>query len=130
MAGGGSCPGAVIGYTPVNYNAKYIITGFGARSNLARNSFVGPGFGILNLSVGKKFHFTERAYLLAKTDVFNILNHPNYALSNGNVFSTAGVTTATTTPGYAIPSDPNFLSARTLFSGGSRSMTLGLKLVF
>ena len=130
VAGGGTCPGAAIGYTPVNYSAKYIITGFGARSNLARNSFIGPGFGIFNLSAGKKFHFTEGTYLLAKVDVFNILNHPNYALSNGNVFSTAGVTTATTTPGYVIPSDPNFLDARTLFSGGFRSMTLGLKLVF
>src|SRR5258708_7123603 len=82
----------------------------------------GPGVGILNFSVGKKFHFSESKYLLAKADVFNILNHPNYALSNGNVFSTVGVTTATTTPGYAVPTDPNFLNARGLFSGGFRSM--------
>ncbi len=68
--------------------------------------------------------------MLAKADIFNILNHPNYALSNGNVFSTAGITTATTTPGYVIPTDANFLNARTLFSGGFRSMTLGLKFVF
>ena len=119
-----------IGYTPVSYSAKYIITGPGVRANLGRNSFTGPGFGILNFSVGKKFHFSESKYLLAKADVFNILNHPNYALSNGNVFSTVGVTTATTTPGYAVPTDPNFLNARGLFSGGFRSMTLGLKLVF
>jgi Carboxypeptidase regulatory-like domain/TonB dependent receptor-like, beta-barrel len=119
-----------IGYTPVDPKARYVITGPGARANLGRNSFTGPGFGILNVSVGKKFHFSESKYLLAKADVFNILNHPNYALSNGNVFSTAGITTATTTPGYVIPADPNFLSARTLFSGGFRSMTLGLKFVF
>jgi len=85
---------------------------------------------VLNMSVGKKFHFTEGTYLLAKADVFNVLNHPSFALSNGNVFSTAGITTATTTPGYVIPTDPNFLKASTLFSGGFRSMTLGLKLVF
>ena len=130
VAAGGSCPGAAIGYTPVDYNAKYVITGFGARSNLARNSFTSPGFGVLSISVGKKFHYNEGKYLLVKADIFNILNHPNYALSNGNVFSTVGVTTATTTPGYVIPADPNFLNARTLFSGGFRSMTLGLKLVF
>jgi hypothetical protein len=119
-----------IGYTPVSASAKYVITGPGARSNLGRNSFTGPGFGILNLAVGKDFHFTETKYLQAKVNVFNVLNHPNFALSNGNVFSTAGVTTATTTPGYAIPTDPNFLAASTLFSGGFRSMTLGLKFVF
>jgi Carboxypeptidase regulatory-like domain/TonB dependent receptor len=130
MAAGGSCPGAAIGYTPVSYGARYIITGPGARANLGRNSFASPGFDVLNLSVGKKFHFSESKYLLAKADIFNILNHPNYALSNGNVFSAVGVTTATTTPGYAIPGDPNFLNAPGLFSGGFRSMTLGLKFVF
>jgi hypothetical protein len=119
-----------IGYTPVDASAKYVITGPGARATLGRNSFTGPGFGILNISVGKKFHFSENKYLQAKADIFNILNHPNYALSNGNVFSTAGVTTATTTPGYVIITDPNFLKARTLFSGGFRSLTLGLKFVF
>ena len=89
-----------------------------------------PGFGVLNTSVGKSFHFTERSYLQAKVDVFNILNHANYALSNGNVFSNAGVTTATTTQGYVLPTDPNFLHPSSFFSGGIRSMTLGLKLVF
>jgi hypothetical protein len=59
-----------------------------------------------------------------------VLNHPSFALSNGNVFSTTGTTVATTTPGYVRPGDPNFLAASTLFSGGFRSMTLGLKLVF
>jgi outer membrane receptor protein involved in Fe transport len=130
IAAGGGCAGAAIGYTPVNPNARYLITGPDVRANLGRNSFTSPGFGILNVSVSKKFRFTERKYLQAKVDVFNLLNHPNYSLSNGNVFSTTGVTAATTTPGYAIPTDPNFLNSRGLFSGGFRSMTLGLKLVF
>ena len=82
------------------------------------------------MSVGKSFHFTEGKYLQAKVDVFNILNHANYALSNGNVFSTAGVTTATTTQGYVLPGDQNFLQPSKFFSGGIRSMTLGLKFVF
>lgn len=119
-----------IGYRPVDFSAKYMITGPGARANLGRNSFSGPGFGVWNLSLGKDFHFTEGKYLRAKVDVFNVLNHPSFALSNGNVFSTAGTTVATTTPGYVIPTDANFLAASTLFSGGSRAMTLALKFVF
>jgi hypothetical protein len=79
--------------------------------------------------MAKSFNFGEVKYLQVKADFFNIINHPNYTLSNGNVFSAAGVTTATTTPGYALPTDPNFLNAR-LFSGGIRSITLGLKMVF
>ena len=65
-----------------------------------------------------------------RAEFFNILNHPSYALSNGNVFSTTGVTVATTTQGYALPIDPNFLQPKSFFSGGIRSITLGLKFVF
>jgi hypothetical protein len=119
-----------IGYTPVDYTSKYTITGPGARANLGRNSFTSPGFGVLSLAVAKNFHFTESKSLQVKADVYNVLNHPNYALSNGNVFSNAGVVAATTTPGYAVPTDPNFLNAFQLFSGGIRSMTLSLKFIF
>jgi len=140
VASGGSCfdPAdptggtffPAIGYTPVDPNAKYVITGPGARANLGRNSFASPGFGVLSLAVAKNFHFTESKSLQLKADVYNVLNHANYALSNGNVFSATGVTAATTTPGYAIPGDPNFLNAFQLFSGGIRSMTLSMKFIF
>ena len=119
-----------IGYTPMDPKAKYVVAGLGARTSVGRNSFLTPGFSVLNMSVGKKIFFGEGKYLLAKVDVFNILNHPSFALSNGNVFSVAGVTTATTTQGYALPTDPNFLRADRFFSGGIRSMTLALKFVF
>jgi hypothetical protein len=143
-AGGGntvtaaSCPAGdnTVGYLATNAatggdtQARYVVAGLGVRTNVARNSFYSPGFSVLNLSVGKEFHFTEGKYLRAKVDVFNVLNHPSFGLSNGNVFSTTGTTVATTTPGYVRPNDPNFLAASTLFSGGFRSMTLGLKFVF
>jgi hypothetical protein len=118
-----------IGYRPVDFASKYVVTGPGAQANIGRNNFTTPGFTTFNLSLAKNFNFGELKYLQVKADFFNIINHPNYTLSNGNVFSTAGVTTATTTPGYALPTDPNFLNAR-LFSGGIRSITLGLKMVF
>jgi outer membrane receptor protein involved in Fe transport len=119
-----------IGYTPINPHAKYIVAGPGVRANLGRNTFISPGFSAWNVSVMKTLHFTERTSLQARIDVFNILNHPSYALSNGNVFNAAGTTAATTTQGYALPFDPNFLQPSAFFSGGIRSMTLGLKLVF
>jgi hypothetical protein len=150
-AGGGatvtaaSCPSGdnTVGYLAVDANkfaqspsiiadttARYVVAGKGVIANVGRNSFYTPGFSVLNLSVNKDFHFTESKYLEARVQVFNVLNHPSFALSTGNVFSTTGTTVATTTPGYVRPSDPNFLAASTLFSGGFRSMTLGLKFVF
>jgi hypothetical protein len=119
-----------IGYTPVNPKAKFVVTGFGAKSNLGRNTWTTPGFGVLNMGVGKKTYFGEGRYLEVRADVFNILNHPNFSLSNGNVFSNSGVNVATTTPGYVLPFDPNFLNAPGLFSGGFRSITLVGKFVF
>jgi Carboxypeptidase regulatory-like domain/TonB dependent receptor len=143
-AGGGNtvtaatCPAAdnVVGYlatdraTGNDTTAKYVVAGRGVRTTVGRNSWFTPGFAVLNLSVGKRTYFAEGKYLLVKADVFNVLNHPNFALSNGNIFSTAGVTAATTTQGYVLPIDPNFLRPDAFFSGGIRSMTLGLKLVF
>lgn len=126
----------VVGYLAVDSitggdtAAKYVDAGLGVRTTVGRNSLTTPGFSVLNFSIGKKTYFTEGKYLLVKADIFNILNHPNFALSNGNVFSLAGVTTATTTQGFALPDDPNFLKPDKFFSGGIRSMTLSLKFVF
>jgi outer membrane receptor protein involved in Fe transport len=119
-----------IGYAPVDPKAKYVVAGPGAVANVGRNSYRSPGFSTLNLNLTKNFHFTESKYLQFKADFYNILNHPSYALSNGNVFSGAGITTATTTQGYVLPTDPNFLQPSSFFSGGIRSITLGLKFIF
>jgi hypothetical protein len=139
VVGGGSCvdpsdPSGntvvpAIGYTPIDSNARYLVAGRGALTTVGRNSLTTPGFGVLNLSIFKNTYVTESKYLQIRADVFNVLNHPNYTLSNGNVFSNAGVVTATTTPGYVLAGDPNFLNPK-LFSGGIRSITLGVKFIF
>jgi hypothetical protein len=118
-----------IGYTPVNPNDKYVITGAGSRSNLGRNSFLSPGFWTLNLSAFKDIHLSESKYLQIRCDAFNVFNHPSYALSNGNVFNVAGTTTSLNNPGYVNPTDANFLNAK-IFDGGFRNLTLGVKFVF
>jgi hypothetical protein len=128
----GACTGGdpTVGYVAKDPTARYVVAGLGVKSNLGRNSWTTPGFGVWNLSLAKKTSFGEQRYLLLRADVFNILNHPSFALSNGNVFSNSGVTVATTTPGYVLPFNGNFLNAPAVFSGGFRSMTLVAKLVF
>jgi hypothetical protein len=83
----------------------------------------------MSLSVGKTVKITESAYVQFKADFYNVLNHQNFTISNGNVFSTAGVTAATSNPGYVSIIDPNFLNP-TIFSGGNRQTTLTAKFVF
>jgi Carboxypeptidase regulatory-like domain/TonB dependent receptor-like, beta-barrel len=120
-----------IGYTPVNANDKYVIAGGAALPNIGRNSFFSPGFWTWNLAVHKDVHFSESKYLQLSASAFNLLNHPNYALSNGNVFNAGGSTTALSTPDYVLPftSNPNFLDPKQ-FGGGIRSMILGAKFIF
>ena len=118
-----------IGYTPVNPNDRYLIAASATQSNLGRNSVRTPGFTTFNLSVFKNTHFGEAKYLQLRADVFNVLNHPSYTLTNGNVFNASGIASALANAGYAVPFSAAFLDAKQ-FGGGIRQMTLGLKFVF
>jgi hypothetical protein len=77
----------------------------------------------------KNIEFTEKMSLQVGAQAFNLFNHPNYALSNGNVFNAAGSNTALATQGYALPQDATFLQPKQ-FGGGIRSMILSAKLIF
>jgi len=118
-----------IGYVAADPTARYVIAGPDVKATIGRNSFRSPGFGVMNLSVGKTIQLTESAHLQLKADFYNVVNHKNFTISNGNVFSSAGVTAATSNPGYVQIADPNFLNSK-IFSGGSRQVTLTLKAVF
>ena len=127
LTGGTVLP--AIGYLAVDPTAKYVIAGPDVRATIGRDSFRSPGFGIMNLSLGKKVKLTESTYFQMKADFYNVLNHKNFTISNSNVFSTAGVTAATTNPGYVQITDANFLNPK-IFSGGNRQVTLTAKFVF
>ncbi|HWY69233.1 MAG TPA: TonB-dependent receptor [Terriglobales bacterium] len=129
VGNGGSCPGASIGYLAADPTAKFVIAGPDVKANLGRNSFRSPGFGVANLSLGKKLKITESAYFQLKADFNNVLNHKNYTISNGNVFSASGVTAATSNPGYVNIADSNFLNSK-IFSGGNRQVNLTARFVF
>ena len=118
-----------IGYTPVNPNDKYVIAANAVQATVGRNSIRTPGFSTFNVSVFKNTYFGETKYLQLRADVFNVLNHPSYALTNGNVFNAGGIATALANAGYAQPSDAAFLNPKN-FGGGIRQMTLGIKFIF
>jgi hypothetical protein len=97
--------------------AAFCLQPAGYYGNLGRNTLIGPGIIMVNPSISKQFRITERLRLQFRTEVFNALNHPNFAIpSQRTVFSSsgpvasAGLITATTT--------------------SSRQLQLGLKLSF
>ncbi|HEY6769201.1 MAG TPA: TonB-dependent receptor [Candidatus Sulfotelmatobacter sp.] len=118
-----------IGYTPANPNDRYVIAASAAQPNTGRNSYRTPGFLTFNVSVFKNTYFGETKYLQLRAEVFNVLNHPSYTLTNGNVFNAGGINTALSSGGYAQPESAAFLNAKQ-FGGGIRQMTLGLRFVF
>ncbi len=104
---------------------------------LGRNSLLGFSFTQLDFGIARQFGFKERATLRWKAELFNMLNHPNFANPDGFLGN------------YSPPLEPNSLfgvSAAMLAQapidgvtngltplyrvGGPRSIQLSLKLEF
>jgi hypothetical protein len=87
--------------------------------NAGRNIIIGPGITTLDASLFKAIRFPgqpERFKVQFRTEVFNALNHPNFALpSNTDVFDSTGAPTGTA-------------GLLTATSTSSREIQFGLKL--
>src|SRR5262245_2891336 len=82
------------------------------RGTLGRNTLIGPGLVSVDASVGKSFSLGESRSLLFRAEVFNLPNHPNFAVPPNQIAftQTAGIITSTVTT--------------------SRQVQFGLKLTF
>jgi len=70
-------------------------TNFG---NLPRNSFRGPGYFNIDLSLFKTIPVRERVELTVGASAYNLFNHPNFANPNSDIaFPGLGLITSTTT---------------------------------
>jgi hypothetical protein len=95
------------------------------QGTLGRNAIQGFGLTQVDLSIGRKFLFTERLNVLFRVDAFNLLNHPNF-----------------TNPSGYLSGGPSFLLSREMLNtglgglnpifqqGGPRSLQLSLRLAF
>jgi hypothetical protein len=84
---------------------------------LGRNTIIGPGLAMADVSVNKRFRLTERVTAQFRTEMFNSTNRPNFAIpSQRAVFATTG----------RVGSAGRITSTLT----SARQLQLGLKLVF
>ena len=147
-------PNLVAGVNPINPNwesapdsigylngAAFVQPAFGTFGNLGRNAIFGPRFWNMDFSVTKNTPLTERLNLQFRAELFNIFNHPNFALPN---FFINPALKDTGTPGSPniVPSGNSVnqgLITQTpdqaqtnpgLGGGGPRVVQLGLKLLF
>jgi hypothetical protein len=123
----------IAGYVANNPNAKYVAAGLGALSTVGRNTFRAPGVNIFNMGVIKSFKFTERLDTQFHVNVQNVFNHRNFSLAQPTVLQTGVNIIGTVNNGlsttYSNVTSPLFLDPKQ-FTGGSRIMELGLKLVW
>lgn len=59
----------------------------GRQGNVSRNSFYGPGFHKVDMSLIKRIPVTESARFTIRADFFNIFNHVNFGLPNNDINS-------------------------------------------
>jgi hypothetical protein len=122
LQAGQVCPGGM-GLNPAAFDAATPVAQ-NRQGTLGRNAI--PGFGLtqVDLSIGRKFAFTERLNMQFRADAFNLVNHPNF-----------------TNPGALVSSPSSLLSQETLNTGlgglnpifqqgGPRSLQLSLRLAF
>jgi Carboxypeptidase regulatory-like domain/TonB dependent receptor len=78
----GSCPnGARVGTPACWFNASaFALPPTGQFGTAGRNMLRGPGFSQLDLSLRKSFELGEDIHLTFGAEVFNLLNHPNFAV--------------------------------------------------
>jgi hypothetical protein len=97
---------------------------FGTFGNLGRDSIYGPGYWNVDFSVSKETRLTDNVNLQLRAEIFNLFNHPNFALPSGSInpgFGPAGVITQTPDVAQGNPG---------LGGGGPRVIQIGAKFTF
>ena len=101
------------------------------QGNLGRNALRGFGASQLDLTLRRRFRFTERIALQARADFFNIFNHPNFGNPVNYLSNTAQFGEATKTLAGYLGSGGQGGGLNPLYQiGGPRSIQLALKLAF
>ena len=65
-------------------NSALGINGAGPSPFAGLNSFYGPWTEQIDLGLARRFHITERHAITLQAQAFNLLNHANYYVQNGN----------------------------------------------
>jgi hypothetical protein len=106
---------------------------FGAFANAGRNTVSTPGLNIWNMSIFKNTKLTERFSLQFRADTYNTFNHRNFSIglptnngsldqaNNPNPFAASYVNVDAGSSSFLNPHQ---------FNGGSRTMQLGLRLIW
>jgi hypothetical protein len=105
----------------------------GTFGNMRRNALYGPAYFDWDFSLLKTFTFGERVKLEARAEIFNILNHPNFAGVDHDLsdsFLTFAGDPNNSTFGVANYTPDVAASNPVVGSGGSRHFQFGVKVIW
>ena len=121
--------GATVAYLVKNPNAQFYKARQGMLSNSGRNILQMPGINNVDLSLLKRFSFTERTSFEFSAIMLNALNHSQFIGGALNDVRSIGQTSAASTT-YLVPGSSNFNRPDLTFPSNSRTITLGGKFIF
>jgi len=120
----------LVGYLAKNGNARYITAGRGALANAGRNTLKLPPIDNIDLSLLKRFNFTERYQFVFGAQMLNAFNHPQFVAGLLNDIASFGNTSDAARNGFLNPVSTSFLNARANFPSNARTMALVAKFTF
>ena len=117
---------------PINANARFVQAGVGARANAGRDTVSTPGLNIWNMSLLKTTKLTERFSLQFRAETYDTFNHRNFSIglptNNGTIDQNTNANPLSA--GYIFVTSGNLFLNNHQFNGGSRTMQLGLHLIW
>ena len=123
----------LVGYVAENPGARFVQAQFGAFANAGRNTVSTPGLNIWNMSIYKNTKITERFSLQFRADTYNTFNHRNFSIglptNNGSLDQQSNPNPFAASYVNVDSGSSKFLNQHQ-FNGGSRTMQLGLRLVW
>jgi hypothetical protein len=119
--------GAVVGYVADDPTARYIQAGQGAWANAGRNTLKMAGINNVDLSLAKKFNFSESKWFEIRGDASNLFNHPQFT---PGAVSNIKLSSETNTRAFLITGNRDFYALSKYFPSNARSMQLVAKFVF
>lgn len=104
--------------------AAFSVPAPGTFGNSGRNSLTGPNLSQLDLTMSKRFFVTERANVEFRAEVYNILNHTNFA-NPANLRLAQGMPAGGTFAGGVVPVGSS-LQPGQAFSAGNAGANFGV----
>jgi Carboxypeptidase regulatory-like domain len=120
----------LVGYLADNGNAGYITAGRGALANAGRNTLKLSPIDNIDLSLVKRFNFTERYQFVFGAQMLNAFNHPQFVAGLLNDIASFGNTSDAARNGFLNPASTSFLNARANFPSNARTIGLVAKFTF